>query len=404
MTKEGQQTPEASQLRGSNQGGMRAYNERAVLTLLRQSGPLAKSEIARATGLTAQTVSVIMRALEAEGLLQRCDPVRGRIGQPMVPMRLAERGAFFLGLKVGRRSLEIILTDFLGRVLAARRQDCRFPSPDEVLAFASDAAASLTGALEPAEQSRLAGLGVAMPFYFWDWTGAPEQPGSTLSWQGRDIAAELSARLQIPVYAENDGSAACNAELVFGGPEVPRDFLYVFIGYFAGGGLAVEGQLFTGRSGNAGAVGSLPVGERNGRPVQLIEVASLAALERMLADSGRPGAALWASPDAWDVPPALLDTWVGQAAQGLSRAIAAASCMIDFQTVVIDGWLPAGLRHGLTERTRTHLNNNRLPGVALPELREGTAGSGARSLGAASLPLSRRFLVDRTAFLKGATP
>ena len=57
--------------RGSNQSGMRAYNERLVLSLIRQTGALAKAEIARRTGLSAQTVSVIMRALEADGLLLR---------------------------------------------------------------------------------------------------------------------------------------------------------------------------------------------------------------------------------------------------------------------------------------------------------------------------------------------
>lgn len=33
--------------RGTNQAGMRAHNERLVLTLVRRRGPLAKSEIAQ---------------------------------------------------------------------------------------------------------------------------------------------------------------------------------------------------------------------------------------------------------------------------------------------------------------------------------------------------------------------
>ena len=57
--------------RGTNQSGMRAHNERLVLSLVRQHGALAKSDIARMTGLSAQTVSVIMRALEQDGLLSR---------------------------------------------------------------------------------------------------------------------------------------------------------------------------------------------------------------------------------------------------------------------------------------------------------------------------------------------
>ncbi len=40
---------------GSNQSGMRDRNERLVLTILRRIGPLPKADIARKTGLSAQT-------------------------------------------------------------------------------------------------------------------------------------------------------------------------------------------------------------------------------------------------------------------------------------------------------------------------------------------------------------
>src|SRR6188768_380889 len=94
--------------RGTNQAGMRAHNERLVLSLVRRHGSLAKSEIARMTGLSAQTVSVIMRHLEADHLLQRGEPQRGRVGQPLVPLSLDPEGAFFLGAKIGRRSLDLV--------------------------------------------------------------------------------------------------------------------------------------------------------------------------------------------------------------------------------------------------------------------------------------------------------
>ena len=89
--------------RGTNQSGMRDSNERLVLSLVRQHGSLPKTEIARMTGLSAQTVSVIMRELEDEGLLLRQEPIRGRIGQPSIPMALNPEGAFFLGYLYWRR-------------------------------------------------------------------------------------------------------------------------------------------------------------------------------------------------------------------------------------------------------------------------------------------------------------
>ncbi len=54
----------ASINRGSNQIGVRAYNERLVLALVRRHGSMARADIARKTGLSAQTISVIIRELE----------------------------------------------------------------------------------------------------------------------------------------------------------------------------------------------------------------------------------------------------------------------------------------------------------------------------------------------------
>ena len=72
--------------RGSNQSGLRAHNERLVLTLLRSLGPTAKAEIARISGLSAQTVSVITRDLEKDGLPRAFD------AHPDAPTYLHVRG------------------------------------------------------------------------------------------------------------------------------------------------------------------------------------------------------------------------------------------------------------------------------------------------------------------------
>ena len=69
----GQDAPPPAQLgRGTRQTGVRLYNERLVLSLIRLHGNLPKAEVAKLTGLSAQTVSVIIRQLEADGLLAIC--------------------------------------------------------------------------------------------------------------------------------------------------------------------------------------------------------------------------------------------------------------------------------------------------------------------------------------------
>jgi predicted NBD/HSP70 family sugar kinase len=392
----------APHARGSNQSGVRAHNERLVLTLVRQAGALPKAEIARITGLSAQTVSVIMRALEAEGLLRKGAPVRGKVGQPSVPMSLVAEGAFFFGLKVGRSSLDLVLIDFHGKVVARRTGAYRVPEPGPVVDFARAGITALLAELPLHQHPRVAGLGIAMPFRMQDWAESLGlEPGAMDAWKTRDIAAEIAATHDFPVYLRNDASAACGAELVFGAQSRPRDFLYFNLGFFVGGGLVLDNALYTGRTGNAAALGSIPIGLEGAQPQQLVDVASLVALEQALLAEGHSADVIWQGCEDWPIPEPVLEGWLTRAAEAMAAAIFPCACLIDFESVLIDGWMPAAVRQRLVARTAEALDRISLAGIDLPDVRAGTIGPDARVLGAASLPLSERFLVDRKAFLKG---
>lgn len=386
--------------RGSNQSDMRAYNERLVLSLLRRHGAMAKSEITQMTGLSAQAVSVIMRKLERDGLLARGQPlrVRGKVGQPSVPMSLVADGAFFLGLKLGRRSYDLILIDFLGNIIVSLHEPHDYPTPARTVEFTTAAVERILSELSPSQRARIAGLGICMPYQLWDWVESVGAPTAVMSeWKTVDIRGLIAERCDFPVYLQNDATAACGAELVFGQAAAALDFLYFYLGYFIGGGVVLNGSLFAGKSGNAGALGSMPVVGADGAMRQLIDVASIASLERSIRADGGDASSLWNSPDLWKVDPALLDAWVESASHGIAQAIVASSAVIDFATALIDGWLPEPVRAAIVAATRRHLAELNARGIALPAVAEGSIGYRARELGAASLPLSLRFLVDQSA-------
>lgn len=388
--------------RGTSQSGMRAFNERLVLSLVRRHGALSKTDIARMTSLSAQTVSVIMRQLEADGLLLRGDPIRGKVGQPSVPMSLAPEGALFFGLKNGRRSADLVLVDFVGNVLEQRRKTYNYPSPVTVVEFAQTSIADIMSGLSPDLKSRIAGLGIATPFRLWSWAetiGAPD--GVMDAWRTSDIRADIASRYDFPVYLQNDATAACGAELVFGEVQSLADFLYFYIGTFIGGGVVLNGSLYTGHTGNAGALGPMPVRDSSGTTRQLIDVASIVTLEQALEKNGQDSHSLWENPDDWNPDPQILSKWIDDTAGGLAQAIVAAASVIDFEAVLIDGWIPAAVRRSIVDATRKGLAELNLVGIDVPDISEGTVGPNARALGGASLPLSDRFLLDRNAVLQG---
>lgn len=380
--------------RGTNQAGMRAHNERLVLSLVRRHGSLAKSEIARMTGLSAQTVSVIMRHLEADHLLRRGEPQRGRVGQPLVPLSLDPEGAFFIGAKIGRRSLDLVLVDFAGGIRHRTSVTYPYPMPDAVLdQLRTEVALSKRqlGSLS----SRIAGLGLAMPFGLWDWSDELGLPADQLSaWKECDLRGELAAELSFPVYVQNDATAACGAELAFGENQGLQDFLYFYIGTFIGGGLVLSGSLFAGRTGNAAALGSMPVPDGRGGSVQLIDVASLVVLERRLRDAGLRAETIYDPAADWSGLGPHLDDWIASAGHGIAHAIAAGSGIFDFEAAVVDGPFPPHVRARLLSAVTDGLGQLDLSGIDPPAVRPGTIGPLARALGGASLPLFDRYLVD----------
>jgi predicted NBD/HSP70 family sugar kinase len=389
--------------RGSKQADLRQHNEQLMLTLLRRHGALAKSELARLTGLSTQTASVIMRKLEQDGLLARGTPVRGRVGQPSIPMTLAADGVFSFGLKIGRRSVDLVLMDFVGRVRMTRRLNYAWPLPDAVLNFARREIAALSGELPPRLRARIAGLGIAAPFELWNWArelGAPQKQMD--AWRRADLRADLERELPFPVSLENDATAACVAEVLFGRGSAFKDFFYFFIGFFIGGGVVLNGAVFTGSGGNAGAIGTMPVpglvAGRAQKPIQLIDAASIHLLETRLKTAGIDPSPLWLQPDDWGGFGKHLDAWIVEIARPLAHAIAATCSVVDFPAVIIDGGFPPSVRRRLVAATRTALGAFDLQGIAAPAIIEGEVGQNARAVGGASLPLLNRYILDPSSF------
>ncbi|QRM53895.1 ROK family transcriptional regulator [Sinorhizobium sp. BG8] len=386
---------------GANQIRVRAYNERLVMSLVRRHGELSKAEIARRSGLSAQTVTVIMRSLEADGLLDRGEPMRGKVGQPSVPMRLNADAVYSFGVKIGRRSADLVLMDFVGRVRFEVRRIYAYPMPKEILEFITSGIAELESRLTPEERQRIAGVGIAAPFELWNWAEEVGAPKAAMDqWHGIDLRQEVASRISYPVFLQNDATSACGAELVFGLGQRYPDFIYFFIGSFIGGGVVLNSALFSGRTGTAGAVGSLPVQRRDGKTVQLLKIASIFVLENLLRAHGIDPQPLWYSPDDWIDFGEPLEIWIQDAGAALAQAVIAAASVIDFSAAVIDGGFPPWVRVRIVAAARAALDAHDLQGVSMPEILEGEAGSRARALGGASLPLFARYLLDQNVLFK----
>ncbi|WP_136441051.1 ROK family transcriptional regulator [Pacificoceanicola onchidii] len=386
---------------GVNQRGVRDHNARLILSLLARS-PAAGADLARLTGLSRPTVSTILKRLEEDRLIRKGAPVRGKVGKPSVPMELNPDGAFSVGLKIGRRSADLLLLDFTGTVREQIQTTYEYPMPDAVFGFLRDGLENLADGLDAEAQKRVCGIGIGTPFELWKWHDLTGRAAERFrSWKDVNFAAEVARFSTLPVSVVNDATAACHAEQLYGRGKEFRDYAYFFIGSFVGGGVALNGTVFEGNQGNAGALGSMRTTGPLGESQQLIDTASLHLLEARLVDAGMDPEIMWRKPQDWSSFARHVEPWIGTTAQELAKASLSICSVIDFEAVLIDGAFPEAVRNQLVERIRRYLVNQDKRGLIEPKVEAGAVGENARAIGAASSPIFSQFFLDTNAGLSG---
>jgi predicted NBD/HSP70 family sugar kinase len=393
--------------RGSSQGGLRQFNERVVLQAIRLHGALPAAELARLTHLTAQTISLITKRLLDDGLLVKGAPQRGKVGQPSVPLALNPDGAYAIGINIGRHNLDVLLVDFTGAVRERWSCDYAFPEPAQLLAEIGQRLKAVKRKLDPAARERMQGIGIAMPFSLGGWQTLLDMPREVAArWPDTDLRAEVAKLSDWPVQVLKDTAAACVAELVAGRGRSTPSFLYIFVDTFIGGGLVLDSHLRAGVHGNAGAIGSLPMGRaargggKQAVPAQLLSVASLNNLER-LYQAERLDIAAVADERALQKPwLKFTERWLADAASAIAFAVNSSACLLDLDCVILDGSFSRELQEVLLAAVERAMAGYSWEGINLPRLMPGTIGADARAIGGALLPLYANFAPDNDLFLK----
>ncbi len=380
-----------------------------MLEALQRLGRASKADLARSANLTPQGVATIVDHLAALGLIRTEGKRSGQIGQPSMLYAPAADGAFSIGLHVGRRAFDAVLVDFTGKVLRTESCDYDYPEPQAVAHLASAYALTLHASLPPACRDRVVGVGIAMPFFLGGWTDELGMPRVvTDAWESFDLVGTLARNVTLPLYFENDASGAATAELVHGRGRETRDFIYLFLSTFIGGGLVIGGNLETGPHGNSAAFGPYPVTPSllssvpppTGPFEILLRRASVFVLTNHLRVNGVPIRRVNELEELGDRAEPYLGEWIEDCADALAQAIVGAIAVVDVARIVIDGILPAAILQRTVEAVADRFRDIVPEGLVAPRIEVGTIGCQAAAIGAAVLPMYARFAPDSAILVK----
>ena len=378
--------------RGFAQSGVRIANERAVMTLIGLNPGSSNADLARLSGLGPQTTSRIVAELEARELVLRGDVLRGRRGQPATPLFLNPDGAFGIGIEIGWRHFEVVLFSMAGVTLASIRRSHAWPDFNTVFSAIGAEVATIRAGMTAQQAERLVGIGIATPSQFernLPRLGAPAEQVEL--WRGANIAAEAERALGEPVAWFNDGNAACWSEFIALAAPRPNGMAYFQVGTLVGAGIAMDGQLWEGRTGNAANLGAILVADAKGRTDYLHTIAALLAFEQRLVAAGT--AMPRGEPMNWNwdtLEPAATD-WLDDAGRALASAVMSTRAVMELDVAVIGGVMPRTVVERLVARVEYHLGALAPDPVDRPQVAMGQMGGSAGATGAAQLVLFHRF-------------
>ncbi len=378
-------------LKGTNLEYAKIYNERIVLETIRLNGPLSRAQVARRTELTPQTISNITAQLMERNLVVETGRKQGGRGSPSTQLEFSADGAFAVGLDLDQDHLTGVLVNLNGVVQGRFYQKLDFPEPAEALTLIASVAEQLI-AEQGLEPSQVWGVGVGLPGPIRISGGrALDQivnPHSFPGWENVPVVDELTKRLKLPVFLENNATAAAIGETFYGAGQGVSNFVYVFLGVGLGGGIVLNGQPFHGFQGNTGEFGFIPVRRADGK---IDRVGSYFNLPSLYQELGRAG---YTAATPSDLEPLFLTqndvllSWLECAAEQLAPALVAGELFVDPESIVFGGSWPAPLIDYLIEQLTALLPELRIAQKAYqPQLIHAEAGEDAAALGVAILPI-----------------
>jgi glucokinase-like ROK family protein len=237
-------------------GLMRSINRSAILELIRENSPIARSQIARKLNMSLPTVMRIVDDLMEEDLVRLHGMGESTGGRPSRLLEFNGNAYAVVGIDLGGTKLFGTVADLSGTIqheLHVPHGDGKGPQDhlEELCAFIE----TLMDAPRPNGQP-IRGIGVGAP----GLTLVPEGIvtwAPSLGWRDLPLQQILTERFDMPVFVENDVNLTALGEWGFGAGRGTQNMVSIAVGTGIGAGIITDGALYRGHNQTAGEVGYL---------------------------------------------------------------------------------------------------------------------------------------------------
>jgi glucokinase len=237
---------------------LRHTNAHSILKLLRDFGSCSRADLVRASGLSAPTVTNVVKDLLLKDLVEPLGEGESSGGRPPDMIRFkAERGCL-LAVQISSSGLSFLLTDLNGIELETRKVS---------LAECSTTPAAICGYIErelkallrqqKKTRDQLLAIVVGVPAITNVAEGSVLAISTLEGWRSVPLRAMLSKAVHCAVILENDINLAAEGEQFCGAAQSEKNFVLIDIGENVGAGIFLDGRIHHGSQWSAGEIGYL---------------------------------------------------------------------------------------------------------------------------------------------------
>jgi predicted NBD/HSP70 family sugar kinase len=331
---------------------------RAVVEAVVDAGSISRARMARATGLSKQTISDAVRELEKQGWLKVGGQARGTLGRSAVNYEIRKDAAFVFGCDLGGTKLHIALADLSGNIVAEAIEQTDQRSGQHLL---SQIRATTDKVVRKAKvDRRRVHLGaIGMPGVVDPQTGSLALSPNIPDFKSANVIDGMRRAFGCTVTIENDVNLAVLGEHWRGRGRGIKNLAFIALGTGIGMGLLSDGNLMRGAPGAAAEIGYLPIGADPFDPRNVAAgtfeavVGTAGILRRHREAGGKVTDGVKGIFEAMNKGDAIARNTIEDTAKWTAIGIASVVALVDPELVILGGGI--GTRPEFITRVEAHL-------------------------------------------------
>ena len=242
---------------GMNQQNMNGINKYILLKNILINEPISRIELSHLTGLSKMTITGLIKEYMEAGTVRECGMAESTGGRRRTYLQVIPDSLLTLGIYIGRDTLSVGIIDLKGQIIQSEDRKLSAMESNEILL--EKLFLLCDGMIQKEHKGKIWGIGVSCAGPLLAKGGVILNPPDFNNIKNLPIVSCLEERYKLPAYLQNDICVAALAEVYFGNRNQYDNFIYVGISAGIGGGVIMNGKLYTGAGGLAGVIGHMIV-------------------------------------------------------------------------------------------------------------------------------------------------